>query len=109
MKRYLHQKELLWIVIGGLIIWNIGLTFRTLPLQIATLDMARVVRSAAHRLAEVSEGDDLEVAKDKLAKRLRSVVQTYALKHKACVVDATMVIAGEWIDITEDVIKDVTQ
>lgn len=109
MKRYLHQKELLWIVIGGLIIWNIGLTFRTLPLQIATLDMARVVRSAAHRLAEVSEGDDLEVAKDKLAKRLRSVVQTYADRYNAIVVDVSTIIAGKTRDITEEIIKEVAQ
>lgn len=109
MKRTLYQVELLWLIIGGLIIWNIGLMLQAPPLKIVTLDMAKVVRSAAQRLAEVSEGDDLEVAKDKLAKRLRSVVQTYTVKQKAFVVDVSTVIAGEVIDITEDVIKEVTQ
>ena len=109
MKRYLHQKELLWTVMGGLIIWNVGLTFRTSPPKIVTLDMAKVIRSAAQSLAEASEGDDLESAKYKLAQRLRSVVQAFAVKHRAVVVDVSTIIAGETRDITEDVIKEVTQ
>lgn len=109
MKRYLHQKELLWTVMGGLIIWNIGLTFQTLPPNIVTLDMAKVIRSAAQSLADVSEGCGLESEKDKLAKRLRSVVQAYALKHRVFVVDVSTVIAGEPLDITDDVVKEVTR
>lgn len=109
MKRYLHQKELLWIVVVGLIIWNIGLTFRTSPQTTVTLDMVKVVRTAAQSLADASEGENLETAKDKLAKRLRSVVQAYALKHRAVVVDMSTIIAGETRDITEEVIKEVTR
>ncbi|MDP3334462.1 MAG: hypothetical protein Q8Q56_03945 [Alphaproteobacteria bacterium] len=110
MKRHLHQKELLWTVIGGLIIWNVGLTFRTSPQKIVTLDMAKVVRVAAQQLSEVSEGEVLESAKDKLAKRLRSVVQTYTVKQKAVVVvDASTILAGDAVDITEVIIKEVTR
>ncbi len=109
MKGFLNQKELIWTMIIGVLIWNLGLTFRAYPPQIVTLDMAKVVRSAAHLLAEVSEGDDLEFAKDKLAHRLRATVQAFALKHKAIVVDSGTIIAGVARDITEEVIKEVTQ
>lgn len=107
MKRTVHQTELVWAVVVGLIIWNIWLTFRTSSQTIVSLDMVKVVRTAAQSLADASEGDDLELAKDKLAKRLRSVVQTYANKHKVIVVDATTIIAGETRDITAEVIKEV--
>ncbi len=109
MKRYLHQTELFWTVLGSLVLWNIGLTFRTSNVTIVTLDMANVVRVAALQLSEVSEGEGLETAKDKLAKRLRSTVQAYALKHRAVVVDMSTIIAGETRDITEEVIKEVTR
>jgi hypothetical protein len=109
MKGFLNQKELIWTMIIGVLIWNLGLTFRAYPPQIVTLDMAKVVRSAAHLLAEVSEGDDLEFAKDQLAKRLRSTVQAYAVKQQAVVVDSGTIIAGEAQDITEEVIKEVTR
>lgn len=90
-------------------IWNIGLTCRTSTVTIVTLDMASVIRAAAQQLSEVSEGEGLETAKDKLAKRLRSVVQAYALKHRAVVVDMSTIISGETRDITEEVIKEVTR
>lgn len=109
MKRYLHQKELLWTVMGGLIIWNVGLTFRTSPPKIVTLDMAKVIRSAAHSMAEAAEGYDLESAKNKLAYRLRSAVQSYALKYRALVVDASTILAGDAVDITEEIIKEVSR
>lgn len=109
MKRYLYQKELLWTVIGGLMIWNIGLTCRTSTVTIVTLDMASVIRVAAQQLSEMSEGEGLETAKDKLAKRLRSTVQAYAIKYKTIVVDMTTIISGETRDITEEVIKEVTR
>lgn len=109
MKRYLHQKELLWVSISGLIIWNIGLTLQAPPLNIVTLDMATVVRVAAQQLAEVSEGKDLDAAKDNLADRLRASVQAFALKHKAIVVDSGTIIAGATRDITAEVIKEVTR
>jgi predicted ABC-type sugar transport system permease subunit len=106
MKRYVYQNELVWGMIIGLVIWNIGLTFRTAPPKIVTLDMTKVVRSAAQNLAEEVEGDVPEAAKAKLAKRLRSVVLAIAVKHKAIVVETGTIIAGETIDITEDVIKE---
>jgi len=109
MKRYLHQKELLWTVIGGLIIWNVGLTFRTSPPKIVTLDMAKVIRSAAHSMAEASEGYDLESSKNKLAYRLRSTVQAYADKQRVVVVDTPTILAGDAVDITEVIIKEVTR
>jgi Skp family chaperone for outer membrane proteins len=109
MKRYLHQKELLWTVIGGLIIWNVGLTFRTSPQTTVTLDMVKVIRSAAQSLAEASEGEDLEAAKNKLAYRLRSTVQAYADKQRVVVVDASTILAGDAVDITEVIIKEVTR
>lgn len=62
-------------------IWNIGLTCRTSTVTIVTLDMASVIRVAAQQLSEVSEGEGLEIAKDKLAHRLRATVQAFALKH----------------------------
>jgi hypothetical protein len=71
--------------------------------------MASVIRAAAQQLSEVSEGEGLETAKDKLAKRLRSVVHAYALKHRAVVVDMSTIISGEIRDITEEVIKEVTR
>jgi hypothetical protein len=109
MTGYLCRNELLWTVIGGFMIWNIGLTCRTSTVTILTLDMASVIRVAALQLSEVSEGEGLETAKDKLAKRLRSTVQAYALKHRAVVVDMSTIIAGETRDITEEVIKEVTR
>lgn len=109
MKWSINQKELLWMFVVGLMIWNIGLTFRTSNLMIVRLDMARVVRVAAQCLADISEEDDLESAKDKLGQQLRSVVQAYAVKYKAIVVDSGTVIAGATYDITEDVIKEVTR
>lgn len=109
MTGYLCRNELLWTVIGGLMIWNIGLTFRTSNLTIVTIDMANVVRVAAQQLSDVSEGEGLEIAKDKLAHRLRSAVQAYADRHKAFVVDASTIIAGETRDITEEVIKEVAR
>lgn len=109
MKSYFNQKEVIWTLVVGLIIWNIGLTFQTSPQTIVTLDMAKVVRSVAQQLSEVSEGEVLEIAKDKLAHRLRTTVQAFALKHKAIVVDASTIIAGVARDITEEVIKEVTQ
>lgn len=90
-------------------IWNIGLTCRTSTVTIVTLDMASVIRVAAQQLSEMSEGEGLETEKDKLAKRLRSTVQAYALKHRAVVVDMSTIIAGETRDITEEVIKEVTR
>jgi hypothetical protein len=109
MKWSINQKELLWMFVVGLMIWNIGLTFRTSTVTILTLDMARVIRVAAQQLSEVSEGEGLEMAKDNLAHRLRSVVQAYAIKYKTIVVDATTIIAGETHDVTEEVIKEVTR
>jgi hypothetical protein len=83
MKRYVYRNEVLWTLVVGLIIWNIGLTFQTSPQTIVTLDMAKVVRSATQSLTDASDGEVLEIAKDKLAHRLRTTVQAFALKHKA--------------------------
>jgi hypothetical protein len=71
--------------------------------------MAKVIRSAAQSLAEASEGEDLEAAKNKLAYRLRSTVQAYAIQQKAVVVDSGTIISGEVRDITEEVINEVTR
>jgi hypothetical protein len=109
MKRTLYRNELLWVMIIGGLIWNIALTFRTSPQTIVTLDRTKVVRVAAQQLADVSEGEGLETAKDKLAHRLRTAVQAYAVQYKAVVVDVSTVIAGETSDITEVIIREVTR
>lgn len=109
MKRYVYRNEVLWTLVVGLILWNLGLTFRTSNQTIVTLDLAKIVRVAAQQLSDESEGEGLEIAKDKLAHRLRATVQAFALKHKAIVVDASTIIAGVARDITEEVIKEVTQ
>lgn len=109
MKRYLQHKELLWIVIGGLIIWNIGLTFRSSPTKIVTIDVTKVARVAAKVLSESEIGEVQEDAKELIAKKLRLAVQAYAEKHFVVVVDGVSVLAGQVPDITQIILKELNE
>lgn len=103
MKQYVQRKEMLWTVIMGLCVWNMGLTFRSIPPKVVTLDAAKVIRKAMQQLAE---GDTLQESdKDALAQRLRAIVHAYAIKHKTIVVDSSTVIAGPVNDITPLIIE----
>lgn len=90
----------------GLVVWNLGLTFRSSPTKIVTIDVAKVAKVGAQILVEMSESDANEAEKDKLANRLRAVVQVYANKHRVVVLDISSIIAGQVTDITRDVIKE---
>lgn len=104
--KYLNRKNVIWIGMLGLVVWNLGLTFRSSPTKIVTIDVAKVAKVGAQILVEMSESDANEAEKDKLANRLRAVVEVYANKHRVVVLDISSIIAGQVTDITHDVIKE---
>lgn len=106
MKRYLQKKEFVWVIIVGLVMWNFGLTFFASSPKVVTLDVSKVAKIGAQILVEMSESDANEAEKDKLANRLRAVVEVYANKHRVVVLDISSIIAGQVTDITRDVIKE---
>ena len=77
--------------------WSFGLTFLGSSPKIVTIDVSKVAKIGAQILVEMPEGDANEAEKDKLANRLRAVVQAHANKHRAVVLDISSLIAGQVI------------
>jgi uncharacterized protein YacL len=105
----LKRINILWIGMSVLAAWNLGLTLRTSPSKIVTIDVAAVARVAAQVLSESEVGEVQDDAKELIAKKLRSAVQTYAEKHNAVVVDSSSIIAGQILDITKIILKEIHQ
>jgi hypothetical protein len=104
--KYLNSKNMIWIGMLGLAVWNLGLTFRSSPTKIVTIDVANVARVAAKVLSESEMGEVQEDAKELIAKKLRLAVQAYAAKHSVVVVDGVSVLAGQVLDITQIILKE---
>ena len=104
--KYLNRKNVIWIGMLGLAVWNLGLTFRSSPTKIVTIDGANVARVAAKVLSESEMGEVQEDAKELIAKKLRLAVQAYAAKHSVVVVDGVSVLAGQVTDITHIILKE---
>ena len=105
----LNRGNMLWLGMLMLAVWNLGLTLRTSPSKIVTIDVATVARVAAQVLSESEAGEVQEDAKEIIAKKLRSAVQTYAEKNSVIVVDSSSVIAGQVPDITKIILKEINQ
>lgn len=89
-----------------LAMWNLGLTLRSSPSKIVTIDVAKVARVAAQVLSESQMGDVQDDAKELMAKKLRSAVQAYAEKHSVIVLEGSSLLAGQVPDITPLILKE---